>query len=335
MNPRTTIAPLAFLLAAGLSAQTTHTLQVGGTDTKGLQGPGNPPPLSAGTDVATAQLTYTFDSATGRLDVLVENTTAQNGSRPNPIINEVHINVPNGAVTGISFVGQSSSGATQPNFNVSIDTDITADPSPNHVGGFGLFNISLTTHVRRGIRNPSATNWSPPTANLVDDATFSFDITGANLNQLSAEDFALSPSYIPPGSCVVTAACKFQAGDDDGSGFIGTRIGCVPTLYMVGEPCIGNTITFILGNKPGCHNCLTYSEDPTPFFLPGSGLTLPASPPFYILFSEDALASLTEIDVTIPNDPIFVGIEVVIVNASWTGLNFEISEEIRFTICTN
>ncbi|MBK8095764.1 MAG: hypothetical protein IPK26_01570 [Planctomycetes bacterium] len=326
------IAVSTFL--ATLAAQTQVT--IGGPGTKGLQGASDPPTLSDGSN-ATATLTYRYAPATGRLEVDVANTTPQVVGETNPVITQVYFNVPQGAVTGIGFVAQSTTGSVQPEFTAAIDADYLNSPNGNHVGGFGLFHVALTTNNRRGIANPAATNWGVPTANLVmGTATFAFDVTGPGAAQLTDADFAAAPSWIPPGSTVVTAACKFQAGGtNDGSGFIGTRKGCVPGLWLDGAPCIGNTVHLVAANEPGCHNCLTASLDPTPFPLPPLGITLPASPPYVVIHSQDAASPLTFVPLFIPNIPGLVGQPVVILNLSFgPGTSpFAISDTLAFTIC--
>lgn len=108
---------------------------------------------------------------------------------------------------------------------------------------------------------------------------------------------------------------------------------CNPQLTMRGVPCICNTVTFVLNNTAGCHDCLTLSLDPTPLTLPG-GLTLPGSPPYFVLYSAISNGNSVEYQLPIPCNPELVGQEVVAVNASF-GLSGPVvlSAPVQFTVC--
>ena len=63
-------------------------------------------------------------------------------------------------------------------------------------------------------------------------------------------------------------------------------------------------------------------------------MTLPASPPYYVLLSAFPTQSISTLDLTIPNDPNLVGLPVVMMNVSFSpGPILELSQHIEFTIC--
>ena len=63
----TCVLAAALLTSSVVPQITSTTVDIGGPNTKGLQG-GDPPTLSDGSD-ATATITYTFDNQTGKLTI--------------------------------------------------------------------------------------------------------------------------------------------------------------------------------------------------------------------------------------------------------------------------
>jgi hypothetical protein len=137
-----------------------------------------------------------------------------------------------------------------------------------------------------------------------------FEVTGSDASHLTAADFALSPSSIPPGDKTGTGVFKFQSGGigGDGSAFIGTTASCLPGLWYARQPRIGNIVKFVIGLDKDCHGCLLLSKDPTPFSLFGL-LEIPLSPPYQTVWSGLTTVAAQIFPITIPADPALVGFE--------------------------
>lgn len=310
------------LCTASLFGQSVATLDIGGPGTIGLQNSQDPPTLGDGTD-ARARLTFTYDSATTTLDVTVENTTANVAGLDSPLLTRIYFNCPDGLMTGLVLTGQTAASGATP--------DWSAMGSAN-VGAFGDFDHAFgVNNLHGGVAPAGATQWGgPPNAAVMGPLILSFDVLGAAPN-LDAQAFAAAPS---DGPRQVNAAAKFQSGNFGGSGSIGTRTGCVPGVWMAGTPCIGNTITFYASNGVGCHNCLTLSYNPGPFTLPG-GVVVPGAPPYQVLWSVDALDTVTPVSITIPFDPNLIGLQIVLINVvNDPAHGVVISSPLDFTICS-
>lgn len=326
---------ILLVLATASAALSQTTVPIGGPGTKGLQ-QGNPPELSDAS-LATGEITYAWDGV-DQLTVTVANTTAQVAGEENPVITDVYFNVPNGTVSAMTLVSQVDAQSNPTNFGFSFDDDVLNSPSPNLVGAWGSFNVCLQqpSGPVAGIINPSATSWIVPAGprRIEGPVVFTFQVTAQNPGLLSDADFAaaMSGSNDP-----VTAALKFQAGGVGGigSGFIGTRRGCVPGLVLRGDPCVDpagpNTIEFVMSNAPGCHNCLVLAYNDTPFNI--GGVVFPASPPYEVYWSADAMSPYTVLPVTLP-PTLLSGITVTFANLSWDRSPFQIriSDTLTFTL---
>lgn len=324
----------AAVLVASIPAQVTKaTVDIGGPGTQGSEG-GDPPVLTDGV-VASGQIEYCYDSSTGTLDVTVSNTTPQDPGVNNPVITEVYFNLPYLAVTGATYLGQT--GGSGILFVAVIDGDTFAMPNPNIAPGFGSFSVKMNLLMGAvgGITNPAADTWLLDPSDLnTGPVTFSFQLSGPNLDTITADTIASVPSVPPPPGNTATAVFKFQSsGDsgDPGSAAIGTSDGCVPGLWYAGEPCIGQTINVLASGTPGCHGCLVLSFDNTPTVI--SGINVPLSPPYFIA-GGTILSSIQDIELMIPNNPTLVDKTVYMV---WVTidppLDINFSEVVSLTIC--
>lgn len=309
LSPLLPVACL-FGLALGVPGQsvTEAMVDIGGPGALGSEG-GDPPTLSGGS-VATGTISYRYDSSTGLLDVTVANTSPQILGEVNPLITRIYFNLPYLAVTGATLRGQSTAFSSEGiPLRAKVDVDSLHKPNPVRAPGFGRLNVELYSGmgIKGGIANPAATSWPVPTSKLnMGPVTFSFQLTGPHLDRLTATTFATTPS-VPP-SRVARAVFHFQGGGTCGndSAAIGTSGDCVPGLWYVGEPCLGETITFLRASAPGCHGCLLFSMDPTPTVI--SGIPVPISPPYIVIAPAVAASSIDPLSLLIPERPELVGL---------------------------
>ncbi len=309
-RPLTSLAALGFILAAGspLLAQA-DVGSIGGLGSNGCQGGANPPTLSDGT-VATGTLSYSYDHVSQNLTLVVSNTSPVTVGVQNPIITHIYGNLPYLAVSAVTLVSQTGSGGAAPAFALNVDVDNRDGNNNVTFGCFGAFGFSLTRpNIHGGISNPAAdTIGAPPGSWVIGPATFVLHIDGPGVSTLTNTAFSHSLSVNPPGSMRTTGAFKFQAGAQGGSGTIGTTTSCAAGGWMVGEPRIGNTVTFVESGGTGCYGCLVFSTTPGPTI--SGGVTLPVGSPFYAIISTYFLApnEIVTVPVTIPNDQQYVGL---------------------------
>ena len=306
-KPIAALAAVALLAFPALAQVTNDTIVVGGPGTCGSEG-GDPPLLNNGTP-ASASVRFTYNAATGRLQVQVTNTSPLVGNDPNPLVTQVYFNLPRGAITGIDLVAQTAgAGGATPAFVPSFDVDLGQAPNPNGVGPFGDFNVCLETpggNIKGGIANAAATVLPGPPGQAVEGpATFTFQMQGPGLSQLSASAFARAVASKPAGGKYLNVVVKFQGGGRGGAGsaWIGDTPDCSPSSFVIGEPCIGHRITFTLAGAPGCAGCLLLTANPTP--TPFLSFLIPAGPPYIdLLGGVIGPTSVRTLTVTIPDDP--------------------------------
>jgi hypothetical protein len=288
---------------------TTATVNIGGPGACGSEG-GDPPVLNDGTP-ASASLLFTYDAGSGRLRLEVTNTSPLVANAFTPLITQVCFNMPRGAVTGIVLTGQSGSGGATPSFVPSYDLDLETPPNPNTPGPFGAFNVCLLTPdgIIGGIANGAATLIpGPPGRAVLGPATFAFQLQGPSLGQLTASAFANAGSLGGSVCTFLQGVAKFQGGgrNANGSAWIGDVEDCSPSAFLIGEPCLGNRITFTMAGAPGCAGCLLLTANPTP--LPFLGYLIPAGPPYIDLFGGPIGANgARTLTVRVPKAPRLVG----------------------------
>ena len=326
---------LGLALATTASAQITNAVvQVGGPGAVGNQG-GDPPTLTGGVP-ATGTVEFVYDSSNATLDVIVTNTAPQVPGEDNGVITEVFFNIPMFAVTGMTLTNQvGQPGGITPNFAFAFDPISIDNSGTIAAGGLGKFNCMLSTGAPTGIANPDASQWSQPLANLVNGpATFSFQCTGTNLEDLTAETFANVSSDNPPGNESSIVALKWQSAGVGGaeSGTIGTEDGCPAGAWIVGDPSIGGQVTIYSSSQPGCHACVGLSVDPGPTII--GGLTIPLGAPILVIASFQFSDSLSMYVQNIPNVPALENLTVYAAAAMLDPNSGEItiSEQISFTV---
>ncbi|MBI5851554.1 MAG: hypothetical protein HZB39_11110 [Planctomycetes bacterium] len=304
-------------LALPLAAQTTtNTLTIGEAGATGCQGPGDPPALTGGV-LASARFEVGYDEATRRMTLVVSNTSAVVGGDATPLLTEAYLNLPHGAVTTALLVSQTGSGGATPDFEVRLGS--------NGAGCLGAFALSLATRngSHGGIANPAATRvGGPPGAAVVGPATFVVEFTGPGAESLNARAITYGWSNNAPRDGV-HAAAKFQAGGSsaDESGFIGStnRLDdCATSMWLVGDPLVGSTVTFCRNGQRGCHDCMWVSLFPGPTNV--GGITAPIGLPLLAVLSGSVFDQFPLcFPLTIPGDPGLVGLRVYFVLATAQG----------------
>ena len=206
-------ALICCLLNTELSAQTDgYVLPIGGAGAVGSEG-GDPPILSDGSG-ALGSMDFSYDSATGILDLVVSNQTPQLPDEANPVITEIYFNIPARTDVTIELLSQTAPTGNEPSFAMIVDDDPFNSPTLNAAGGLGSFAVGLyASAVFGAIANPEASTWDlPVAAPVIGPVTFRFQVSGGDASHLTAADFALSPSSNPPGDVSTSGVFKFQAG---------------------------------------------------------------------------------------------------------------------------
>jgi hypothetical protein len=295
---------LAF--ASVLSAQniTTATLKIGGSGAFGSEG-GDPPVTSSGL-VVTATLDFKYEQSTGKLTLVVHNTTPVVPNEPTPLITRIYFNAPPVAVTGMTLLSQLGSGNATLALESTFDADLSTAPNPNNAGPYGDFSMHLGTpggNVQGGISNPAATeNPGPPNEWVKGPATFVFQVSGSTLGITAAAFARALPTGVEGGKPYSPAIVKFQG---NGSAFVGYKPDCSPSSFLVGEPRIGHTVQLYFSGAPGCKGCLFLTFNPTPTVI--GPLNVPAGPPYFEVAGGPLSNTPVFVPLTIPNIPALVG----------------------------
>lgn len=336
---------LRVLLVGGLAIGsawagiTTDSIPVGGLGTFGCQDPGDPPLLTGGV-AASGTVDYSYDDATGQLTLVVTNTSAVTMGVPNPLINKIWINLPHLAVTGVSLLSQSGTAGATPAFALSVDTNLLDGMNSIVANCFGAFGLELSSGEAPAgaIANAAAdTIEAPPGTVVIGPATFVLQISGPNTGSLTASAFSASLSQVPPGMERVNAALKFLSGGMGGveSGQISNGPECTGGGWLVGAPCIGNTISLVMSTPAGCHGCLGVSTDPGPIIL--GSVVIPIGMPFHVLVASFGAPAMPVVKpITIPNDPLLVGLTIYAVVVTLDPMNLTtlfVADQFSFTIC--
>ena len=322
---RTTLAILTSLLAAAtLSAQgssASTTINHNGLGCQGLGGR-----LTGGVVVNTI-VSMSYDKATAVLQVSVNNNTPIVAGESTATVSEVHLNFPNGAVTGVTLNNQTGSGGATPAFTLSYDADSAAAPNPNAAGCLGDFNVMLTSGANGagGIANPAATNIA--TANPVTGpVTFELQLTGPGTTGIDAEAIIATISQGSPSATNV--ALKFDGGGVQGqeSGYVGSCDECRTSIYTVGQTAIGSTFDLCATGGFGCHACIWISATPGPTVL--QGITIPVGLPIAAAwtlgnFGIGGTGNYDCIQVPVPNNTQLQGFEFYVANVTYNALNLQ------------
>lgn len=329
------LLPALTLVALPLAASAQEVVSVGGSGGLACSNANDPPTLDDGITPATGTITFDFDGALDRLTVTVENTSPVTAGVPNPLVTDAWFNLPNGAVTSLTPVSQTDGDGLASSWLISADYDLT--DGGNGAGCMGAFSVHLANPggMSQGIANASADTTTGTPIN--GPVTFVFDLAGPGVDTLTSLDFAASLSTNPPGSGATNTSLKFQGGGLAGaSDKISSAPGCIPGGWMNGEPCIGNTVEFVMSAGAGCHGCLLWSLDPGPTDF-GGGLVVPLGFPASPLLVVDPFPGegFVTLDVTVPNDPIFVGTEIYFVVALQDPVTeaITIGDQFSVTIC--
>lgn len=311
-----TLAPLA---AQNSSAQTT-------INRFGLGCQGNLGYLTNNVEIR-ATATAQYNSATGELQLLINNTTPIVAGEATATISEIHFNLPAGAVTGATLTNQVGSGGATPAFTLSFDADTASAPSSNSAGCLGDYNVTLATGPgsQGGIANPNATNISTPNP-VTGPVTFTMQLTGPGTSGIDAEAIIATISQGGPTSTNVTM--KFQGGGVGGqeSGYVGSCDECRTALYTVGQTSVGSSFDLCVTGGYGCHACVWVSGSAGPSVV--GGITIPIGLPIaaaYTLgnFGLGGTGNSVCVPVSVPNNTQLVGFEFHAVNITYNALNLQ------------
>jgi hypothetical protein len=256
------VVALASILGSLSAAQvTTDSITIGGTGSASSAGSSNPGLLDDGLTAASASYVFTLDTSTNTLTLVVTNTSPVVVGVQNPLLTDVYFNAPS-QVTAMSLTGQTSSSGVAPSYALSFDASLATNPNPNGADGFGAFSVALsdTGNIQGTIANPNADTYTVPAAQLaISPCTFTLSLTGT-LTGLTADDFTVLLSVIPPGANPSRAVGKFQAGGVAGaSAFINEGEPCpgAAASTMLGTPC-GGTLA-VSPPVPGGFSTATYN----------------------------------------------------------------------------
>lgn len=307
---------------------------VGGLGAWGCQNDRNPPTLSDGT-LATGTYDIAYDSSTGRLTLVVTNTSPVTPRVQNPLITDVYLNLPAGAITRARLVGQTAAGGAPPAFGLTHDADLHVRPDLNKANCFGLFSLHLAAGrgIHGGVANAAADRIGAPRGSwVVGPVRFEIQLEGPGVSGITAGAIARGFSQRAPYQSV-NVALKFQAGQSGGSGVIANGPKCETAIYVVGEPRIGSTIDFCVSGGTGCHVCVWVSATPGPSEY--DGRVVPIGLP--LLASADlgpiVYANVMCFDFTIPDEPGLVGTSLYFTNVTHPpGQPDQISFAERFTL---
>jgi len=204
-------------------AVTTSRIQMGGEGSISSAGAAFSTPGRLSDDTfAEADFEYTFDRSTGQLKVVVANKTTTTAS-----LTALGFNAPSGVTSAAlisAMAGNPPTGPTTTPWQFGFDRvrndGIVEVPSGSGLpdftmNGFGRFSFFFGNN---GF-DTGGTGGNPLEILAGQSATFIIQITGST-GSLTACSFTSVGSYIPPGSKIVRAIARFQAGVSGGSAFI-------------------------------------------------------------------------------------------------------------------
>ncbi len=330
-------AALATSASAGV---TTTTKSIGGAGGLSSCGTANPPTLCDGVTLATATFDFAYDDVTKILTLTVTNTSPVTAGVPNPLLSEIYFNVPAFAAVGLTLLTQSTEGGgPDPGFTLGFDPDLNDGQNDNTAPGFCAFNSKLD-HISEtpgGIANALADTISAPEGTyVVGPVTFTFQVGGPPATGVGAASYSSSFSQIPPGNFRVNVVGKFKAGGpSEASGAMSVAPGCEPGNWMVGTPCLGCPVQFVMCGGPGCFGCLAISTSPGPTVIatPSGPLSIPIGMPAVpILIATLPPATCISATVTVPNDPAVIGGTFYVANALLHPVTGELTSADGFSV---
>lgn len=311
------------LAASAHAGVTTASKTIGGPGGLSSCGTSNPPTLCDGVTQATATFDFAYDDVTKVLILTVTNTSPVTAGVPNPLLAEIYFNVPAFAALDLTLLGQTTEGGgADPGFAVGFDPDLNDGQNDNTAPGFCAFNTKLAQLVETpgGIANALADTIAAPAGSWVyGPVTFTFQVGGPPATGVGAKSYSSSFSHIPPGNFNVNVVGKFKSGGvSESSGSMSVSPGCEPGNWMVGTPCLGCPVQFVMCGGTGCFGCLAISTSPGPTVIPTpSGplsipIGMPAAPILIVTLPSTSCVSAT---VTVPNDPAVIGATFYVANA--------------------
>jgi hypothetical protein len=302
---------LLLVASAGIAQVTTHHLVVGGNGALGCQPHGqNPPLLNEGSE-ASGTIELRYDAATGVLDLRVTNTSTVVPQVPNPLVSDVALNLPAGAVASAELLAQTSSGGAPPRFGLEVDV---AAPPHLQMGCLGTFGLRLHTVGADGsIANANASTFVVPSKLLaLGPVDFAIKLIGPGTPYLTASTIAQGLSQgAAPG---VNAALRFIAGGPTGmgNGYISNVLpgGVSPSLWITAPPHLATTTQLCFGGRPRAVGTLLASLFPGPTMV--GPIELPIGLPLALTLKLPPipLSGTQCFPVQIPDDPQLVGITI-------------------------
>ena len=317
--PRSTfVASALLLLSAHVTAQvSTASIAIGAPGSAGCQAGTNSPLLTDGSS-ATGTVDFTLDASTGILTVVVDNTSPVIAAS-NPLITDIYIDAPVGAVIGASLVSQTGSGGATPAFTFAFDSDNGTAPSLPRAGCFGHFSMQLSAGgLAGGIGNAAASTFAVPAAQVVQGpVTITLQLTLDGV--VNASGFTDWMAANPANVATQAGALRFDGAgaSNDGSGYVGHEFKCKTTLYTRGFARLGTTFDFCVAGPECCHICLWASLTPGPIFAEGFRIEigLPIIGVYDLGFIPRE--TMTCVPIPVPNNPAALGATIYFVNATY------------------
>ena len=231
--------------------------------------------LSNGTR-ATAFCDITYDNVSHIVTLDVVNDSPVVPGVPNPILTQLAINLPQGAITSVGALTQSSASGATPGFTLKIDPALSPQLPMECFGNFGL---QLTADPNNGAIANAAASVFAVASPAFGPVRFSFQLMGPGVEFLTARTLAVGFSKVAR-SRSVNAAVVFEAGGlggigrgaisgTDNEGLTGSRL---PAIWLAAPPNASkpnepNPIPVCASAQAGSHGCLMFSlsPGPTPF----------------------------------------------------------------------
>ena len=108
---------------------------------------------------------------------------------------------------------------------------------------------------------------------------------------------------------------------------------CEPSLHVIGEPRIGNTVKVIRAGYPGCFGCIVLSDNPGPTVI--GPVSYPIGTPIYVLTTGTIpVGSVVEFSFDIPNLVSLVGNTYYLIEVLFPpgGGHGEVSDQVQVTV---
>ncbi len=312
------LAASATLFASISTAQvTSSTLSIGAPGSPGCQAGTNSPLLSDGS-VATGIMQIHYDASSAILTLAVDNTSPVIAAS-NPLVTDIYLNAPVGAVTGATLINQVGSGGANPAFTLAFDADNTTAPSLPRADCFGHFSIQLSVGgLPGGIGNAAASTFAVPASQVVrGPVTFTLQLTVNGV--ITASAFTEWQSWNAANVATQGGALAFggAGANNDGAGFVGHPFQCKTAMFTRGLPRIGTTFDFCMTGPECCHLCIWASLNPGPTFFLGYRIDLGFPVIGIYDFGFLPREGLICTSIPVPNNRSAIGATVYFVNATY------------------